>query len=301
LAPPPGQATGGRAFVGLFLLGLGLAVVVGVVPHEDPLVGLAVVALGATLLLVAGRLPTLPMRPLHLGVAGALLAVAVALSAATGKPFNAVKWTGLGYGLLLAEAAAYATLWPDRRESRAALQAGGWSLAVLGAPLLVWGTQALFKLTAGTTPTEAFVHYGLLVPVAGLVHGMGWDPAMSGQTLAYSTPSGRIAVDVGAACSGIQAMMLFTAVLALFVWTRRPGNGQLAAWMAIGIAGVYAANLLRLAVLVAVGHEWGLAALMKAHAQAGWLFFAAWALAFSWLATRSVKAPPARAPATPAE
>lgn len=293
--PPASTSTGGRAFVALFLLGLGLAIVVGVIPHEDRYVGLAVLALGAALLLVDRHLPHLRVTPLAIGLAGAGLALAFLLSALNGKPFNAVKWTGLGLGLALVEVAAFATLWPTRA-ARIALQVAGWSVAVIGAPLLVWGTQALFASTAGATPTEAFVRYGLLVPISWLASALGWDPVMSGQTLSYATPQGRIAVDVGAACSGVQAMMLFGAVLALFVWTKRPGNRELATWMAIGIAGVYAANLVRLAALLAVGHAWGLDALMQAHAQAGWLFFAAWALAFSWLAARNVK-PRAVAPA----
>jgi exosortase/archaeosortase family protein len=150
----------------------------------------------------------------------------------------------------------------------------------------VWGVQAAFKGVAGTTPVEAFVEYGLVLPMAGFAAMLGWSPAVHGQTLTYMTATGPLSVEVGAACSGLQAMALFGGVLAVYLLVERPGGRAVAAWSALGLAGVYLANLARLFVLAVVGHAWGRDALLRVHADAGWVFFVAWALLFAWLARR---------------
>jgi exosortase/archaeosortase family protein len=91
-------------------------------------------------------------------------------------------------------------------------------------------------------------------------------------------------------------MAVFGGVLAIFLVTQRPPPGVMAVWTAVGLAGVYVANLVRIVAIVAVGHAWGVAALLRAHAQAGWVVFVAWALLFAHLARRHVAAtaaPPA--------
>ena len=160
-------------------------------------------------------------------------------------------------------------------------------LAVLGAPLAVWALQAAAKATIGSTPGEAFVRYALVAPSGLLLGALGMHPRIAGQTISFGTPRGVLSVEVGAACSGLQAMALFMAVLGAYLWSERPGARRLAVWSAIGLGGVYVANLLRLAILFLVGYRWGSDALLRVHAQAGWMFFAAWALAFAWLARRS--------------
>jgi exosortase/archaeosortase family protein len=160
-------------------------------------------------------------------------------------------------------------------------------MAALGGPLAVWGTQALSKGALGATPVELFVRLALLAPLAWILPLLGMPATVAGQTLTYATPRGPLSLEVGAACSGVQAMALFAGVLALYLVAERPGGGRLLAWSAIGLVGVYVANLLRLVMLFAVGYAWGPDALLRAHAEAGWMFFAAWAIAFAWLARRA--------------
>ena len=53
-----------------------------------------------------------------------------------------------------------------------------------------------------------------------------------------------------------------------------------------GILAAYLANLLRMFIIVMVGHYRGSDALMWAHANAGWLIYMAWIALFWWLLFR---------------
>ncbi len=286
LAPPPSAA--GRAYIGLALLGWGLAILLGVTPHEDLLVGAALTVFGAILLATAPALPRLPQMP-ALVVAGAGLAlaacvVAYVLAAHAAVDVRKAALVLLGCGL------AAAAPWldqPVRLPRRgAATTVGslvGCALVVLGAPLAVWAVQAAFKAAVGATPLESFVRFGLLAPLQAVLAAFGLPASVEGQTVTYGTRDGLMRVNVGAACSGVQAMALFSGVLALYLLVERPAGRQLALWSVIGIAGVYVANLVRLVVVFLAGYQWGPDALERVHAQAGWVFFVAWALLFARL------------------
>lgn len=291
-APPAARPPAGRAYLGLALLGWGLSILLGVTPHEDLLVGAGLAVFGAALLATAPRLPEVPGLPAALVAA---LGIAVVLAvvghmAAFGSAFDLRKAMLLLLGLGVAACAPI--LRRRVRVGRRGRTVPVSSLvvaagAVLGAPLAAWAVQAATATTMGTTPAEAFVRVALLAPLGAFLGGLGLAPAVDGQTITYATPRGPLALEVGAACSGVQAMALFTGVLAVFLWAERPGGRRLAAWSAIGIAGVYAVNLLRLGALALVGYQWGTKALLQFHAQAGWIFFVAWAVAFAWLARRA--------------
>ncbi|MEA3203493.1 MAG: hypothetical protein QOI63_1168 [Thermoplasmata archaeon] len=294
----PRRPTAGRAYVGLAVLGAGLSILVGAAPHEDPLVGVALAGFGAALVATAPRLPDIPRLPaVPVAAAGILLVLAVAGHAAWRHDAPDLPKTAIvALGLTLAGCAPLLARDATVRVGRRAVPLAtlvACLLPVLGAPLLVWGLQAAFKSSLGTTPVELFVRVALLVPLAAFLRLLGLAPRVEGQTISYLTPRGPLSLEVGAACSGVQAMALFAGVLALFLVAERPGGRRLAVWSAIGLLGVYAANLLRLAVLALVGYAWGPAALLRAHAEAGWMFFVAWAILFAWLARRSGAARPA--------
>lgn len=287
-SPPLPDTTRGRAYIGLALLGWGSAIVLGVTPHEDRLVGGALAIFGGALVGTALGLPRLPSLPPHL-VAGAGLSLAACVLAyilAAGAAWDARKAALVILGCALAAAAP----WLDRAVplARRGVTATvgslvGCALVVLGAPLAVWALQAAFKGLVGATPLEAFVRVGLLGPLHVLLAALGHASVVDGQTVTYTTREGLLHVNVGAACSGLQAMALFSGVLALYLFVERPGGRRLLLWSAIGLAGVYVANLLRLVVIFLVGYQWGSDALERVHAQAGWMFFLAWALLFARL------------------
>lgn len=294
---PAGAA--GRAFVGLALLGWGLSILLGVSPHEDLLAGAGLAVFGLALVATAPALPAVGRMPpaVVAGVGAALAAGILLFTLVSGSPLDLPKVSLLAFGTALALAAPFLdreVRLPGRRVPVASLVA--CALPVLGAPLAVWGVQALFEGAVGTTPVEALVRFGLLAPLAAFLGALGLHPSVHGQTVTYATPRGPLSVEVGAACSGVQAMALFAGVLALYLVAERPGGRRLALWSCIGLLGVYVANLLRLAALALVGYQWGPEALVRAHAEAGWVFFVAWAVAFARLA-RSPARPPRGQPA----
>jgi exosortase/archaeosortase family protein len=291
-ALPSRGPTAGRAYVGLAVLGGGLAVLLGATPHEDPLVGLALAVFGAALVATAPRLPDIRrLSPAAVAAAGILLVLAVVAHTAwrhhsLNLPKAAIVLVGLALAGCAPPLARDATVPLGRRRVPLATLVA-CLLPVLAAPLLAWGLQATLKGTLGATPAELFVRTALLPPLAAALGVLGLHPRVQGQTITYATPNGPLSLEVGAACSGVQAMALFAGILALFLLAERPGGRRLALWSCIGLAGVYAANLLRLTLLSLVGYAWGPAALLQAHAQAGWIVFVAWALLFTHLAHRS--------------
>ena len=294
----------GRAYLGLAMLGWGLSILLGVTPHEDPWVGVGLAIFGFALVASSPRLPEFggSLSPYLVAGAGlAAIASVLAFNAASGAGFNGPKLAMVLVGAALVAAAPFlGRRFPIGRKAKGrtatveALVVG--AIAVLGAPLAIWGLQAATKGLMGTTPVEAFTRFALILPVGLFLRATGQHPTIDGQTVTYTTLQGPLALEVGAACSGIQAMALFAGVLALFMWSEKPGGRRLALWSAIGIGGVYVANLLRLLMLFVVGYQWGPEALVQAHAQAGWMFFVAWAVLFARLARgkrRDMSATPA--------
>lgn len=281
----------GRAFVGLASLGWGASILLSVVPHESKIVAAGLIVFGSALLATASSLPTVEGVSPHVAAATGigLVTVLVTHRLWTEHPMTLPKVGGLLLGIAFT-VASLLLHWERQRippnSGRLLSTLIAYAFVLVGAPLAVWSVQAGFQAWMGTTPVDIFVRHGLLAPLQSLLEFSRIDPHVTGQRLAFATPRGPMVVDVGAACSGLQAMALFGGVLALFLFTRRPGDGRWAVWSLVGILGVYVANLLRLVFLVLVGYRWGPDALVRAHAEAGWVFFVAWALVFAWIASR---------------
>lgn len=278
-----------RLFVGLGILGWGLAILLRVAPHEDLVVGAGLAVIGAALVATAPSWPRIERLPRSLvaGVGITCVAGVLGYNALAAAPMDITKAAIVVYGALLLASLPFLArtirLGRDRADVPVATPVAA-SLPVVGLPLAVWAVQASFKAALGATPLEAFIHYGLLLPMYAAAALLGWSPAIDGQVLAYAATDGAIRVEVGAACSGIQAMALFGGVLALLLVLRRPPGSEFALWSAIGLVGLYATNLLRLLVLLLVGHRWGVEALLDVHAHLGWVFFVAWTIVFVLLA-----------------
>lgn len=268
-----------RGLVGLLTLGEGLFISLRVVPHESPLLGAALVALGA-LLLWRAPLPRVERLPRALvGALGALAAVGILAYTALGHAWDVPKVAILALGVTTAALASFA--------HRPRVASGlAWAVPLAWAPLAVWALQGAAKTMWGSTPLELFLRYGLIAPMALVLSFLGRDPTVSGQVITYQTPHGPFALEVGVACSGLQAMALFAGIVAVLMLVERPPWRRALAWGAIGIGGVYAVNVIRLVTLALVGSRWGADALQWAHANLGWMFFVLWTAAFALVVTR---------------
>lgn len=268
------------ALFGLASLGQGLFILLRVVPHESPLLGAGLAGLGATLLLFAPlpRIERVPRWPLVVG--GLAIAGGVILyNLSRGATFVPPKVALIVFGLALAASA------PLVARPRVA-NAVAWSIPLLGAPLAIWAAQALAKSTiAGQTPMELFIAHGLIAPMATILAAMGYHPYVDGQYITFDTQDGgSMRLLVGVACSGLQAMGLFGGILLVYVLAEKPGWRRGLLWSAIGLAGVYVVNVVRLVSLALVGSAHGQDALQWAHANLGWMFFVGWTGLFAWLA-----------------
>lgn len=275
------------SLLGLVALGEGLFILFRIVPHESPWLGAALAAIGGLFLFLAPppRIERVP-RWILFAAGCAIAGGVVAYNTWTRASYVAPKVALIAFGIALAALAPFAgrTL-PDRRRTPVATFVA-WMVPVVGSPLATWGAQAAMDTSiGGTTPLELFLEHALLAPMGAILGLMGYAPVVTGQVITFATPSGPLSLNVGVACSGLQAMGLFAGVLLCFIAAEQPGARRVAIWSLVGLGGVYLTNVIRLVVLAVVGARWGIDALEWTHAQAGWLFFVAWTALFAWLTT----------------
>lgn len=108
--------------------------------------------------------------------------------------------------------------------------------------------------------------------------------------------SGPVTVVITTACSGIYSFAIFAAAFFSFVLTEYERlNRRVWALLGLGFLTSYAANLLRMVIIVLVGFysdtpETDLQNMLLAHSYAGWLIFLAWIAVF-WAALFKFLAP----------
>lgn len=280
-----------RPFVGLALLGYGLLVLLGLLPHDAPVAGATALVLGA-LLLAWGLPDVVAPRTAIVAVLGLVCVAGVTVyNVVAGSGLGRPEWAILAYGLVLLVAAPFLHLRLRRFDVASVV---GWSFPLLLAPL------ALFALDAGVSDdggaaADPVVQALVVRPTAAGLELTGTPVERTDSTLAVATPRGTLSLGVGFVCAGLYPMVLFGGVLALHAWRTRPPMGRLAAWASLGLGGLWLLNLVRLMVLTRVGIAHGGEALQTAHAHLGWVLFVAFMAAFWALALRKA-APPSPRP-----
>jgi exosortase/archaeosortase family protein len=271
---------------GILLTGYGLLVVLGVLPHDALLAGLAALLLGVGVLAFAARrdaasaaLPAPPIgrRGLAVALLGAAAAVGVvAYNLAIHSDLSLPEWGILAYGIALV-AAAFRL---DRRVAGVPVATlVGWSFPLLLAPFALYAMNAIL---ADRTPAPAapIIAMGLVQPLALLLGLLGDKAQVAGVNLVLPTPRGPLSIGVGLVCAGLYPMVLFMGVLGLHGWQRQLPPKRLAGYLGLGLGGLYAANLLRMLIVAKVGQAWGADALQEAHANLGWALFVGFMLLF---------------------
>ncbi|HLE96476.1 MAG TPA: exosortase/archaeosortase family protein [Candidatus Thermoplasmatota archaeon] len=315
-----------RPVAGLLLAGQGLLVVLGVLDHEAPLwLGLATLIAGVALvagpalflsfrstarrIALAGRgvpgskVPPLETRlsprvaatrgrRLAIGGLGAACVVGVlGYALAARSSLAAPEWAILAYGAALLAAAAFL----DRRLAGVPVTTlAGWSLPLVLAPLGLWAVQALLEGHADAGPMRWYVRALLVRPMASALAVFGLDVAVLDETVRIATPQGALFLTVGAVCSGLYATVVFCGVFGLHAWERGTKPARLAVLLAVGIAGLHVANVVRVVALGLVGWAWGGAALQGFHRHLGWVLFLVWSVLFWAVVLRRFEAPSAR-------
>lgn len=297
-AAAPAVARAGEAarfLAGILLAGYGSLILLRVLAHESLAVGAGLLVAGALLLatLPRGAPEAADARatvsPYRRGLVAALGATAaggtLAYNAAARSTLSLPEGAIVAYGAALLLASAYL----ERRVARTEVGTlVAWSLPLVAAPLGMYAMDAYFdaRLGAGESPLDAFIVHGLVAPMAATLQLMGFDAVSNGQVVALGTPRGKLFLNVGVVCAGLQPGVLFLGVFGLYAWQEQTPPKRLAALLALGLAGVYVANLIRLVALALVGYHKGGAALQAAHEHFGWMLFVGWMLAYWWLVLR---------------
>jgi exosortase/archaeosortase family protein len=103
-------------------------------------------------------------------------------------------------------------------------------------------------------------------------------PKEGGITLA--TADGSFRVFVGALCSGVASLSVFTIAFAAMAWDLKISKGKKALLLVAGAAGTVFANILRITILFLVGLTFGEKALMTMHTHLGWILYFFWITVF---------------------
>jgi exosortase E/protease (VPEID-CTERM system) len=118
----------------------------------------------------------------------------------------------------------------------------------------------------------------LSTPTLHVVHTLlGWiytDLVIQPENFILGTPSFHVKISY--ACSGIEGISLITLFLALYLWLfRKELRFPHVFWLfPLGIAAVWLANTVRIALLIAIGTSFSPeTAIQGFHAQAGWIIF----------------------------
>jgi len=282
------------ALVGLGLAGYGALLLVGLIPHEAPLVG--VLALLVGLPLAAVGLPRVKLR--RGGAVAALGVVAslgvVAYNLARGSGLGVPEWAILVYGVALVGASRRL----ERRLGR--FEVGtlvAWSFPLVLAPLTLFALNAAVSAGSAGNAASPIVHALVVQPTAAVLALMGTGAEVVGNNLVLGTPRGRLVLGVGLVCAGLYPMVLFAGLVALHAWIRRTPPKRTAAYLGVGLAGLWAMNLVRLVILVKVGERWGGATLQTVHAHIGWALFALFTVVFWAVVLRKVEGPESAVPA----
>lgn len=271
-----------RTIAGLFFAGYGLLVVLRVVAHEAFWAGALSLALGVALLLPG--LPALraPRAAWVAGLGGATVAGVLLYNLAVRSGLGAPEWGLLAYGAALLVAAPHLG---TRRLGVEVSTLVGWSFPLVLAPLFLFALHGVLSGPASPGAdadgfTAAFLSYTLVWPTAFGLELLGTPTRVSDNNIFLATPRGTLSLGIGLVCAGIYPMVLFLGVLGLHAWREGLGRRRLLAYVAVGLAGLWLTNLLRLLILAKVGQRWGAAALQQAHAHLGWLFFAGFMVLF---------------------
>jgi len=155
----------------------------------------------------------------------------------------------------------------------------------------VLANQAWFPLAELTLRCTRW----LLAPLYPELH---YDPGE------YLIGANDFVVQIAPVCSGIEGMALMTVFVIAYLWLFRTELRFPAALLLlpVGILAIWLANVLRIAVLIAIGASWSPDVAVEGwHSQAGWIGFSIVALLLIALAHRLLHAPaatPAGLPAT---
>jgi len=135
----------------------------------------------------------------------------------------------------------------------------------------------------GWVNDETVVYIFLGRPLAFLLTILGYTVLASGKSFFYEDIEAGFFREIGIAesCSGIDSIIIFVAALTSYIWVRnRSFNKDFFYLIVAGITISYFANLIRMCIIILVGHYMGIESLRWVHKYIGWVIFTIWTLLF---------------------
>ncbi|HVP24374.1 MAG TPA: exosortase/archaeosortase family protein [Methanomicrobiales archaeon] len=122
--------------------------------------------------------------------------------------------------------------------------------------------------------------------VSSLLHLTGIPVGIQGQVISFVSSTGLpVYLSIEGDCTGLWSLGTFTmAVIIVAVSFPRAFDLRGILYILLGFLGTYAANILRIYVIILTGYYYGLSNVMEhTHIHIGWLIFTAWMVFFWYL------------------
>jgi len=148
---------------------------------------------------------------------------------------------------------------------------------------------------AGSKMGNAYVHYMLAAPFAGILNLIGIDASSHLSVVVIQFKDGtHQALAISSYCAGLYSFTIFLAAFFSFVLVfERLPRRMLAFVLALGLIIAYLGNLFRMVIIGVVGYYRGLDALLWAHHNIGWIIFLSWSAVFWYILLGYISKPEA--------
>jgi len=142
------------------------------------------------------------------------------------------------------------------------------------------------------TPNYIALQDWLAGVMASAVSAMGITAVASGHVVSMNTSGGTpLLLDVAGSCTGLQGILAFGLLSTMTLLDFKPKLSKVVPLFAIGFAGAFLINILRLLVVFLTFEFFGFDAGTTMHVYFGYLIFVAWVLIF-WSLAFNYLAPP---------
>ena len=156
---------------------------------------------------------------------------------------------------------------------------------ILVLPLLVFKIYAIFNdmnFIEGVSSTsflqDKIVNRFLTIPLSNLLTFFGYKVFPESNFLSFYLKDGtRASVEIAESCSGIYSVVIFIAAFIAFIANEYNRFDFLVlSLLILGILTAYFSNLIRMTIIVLVGHYYGIENMLFVHSNIGWIIFLIW-------------------------
>jgi exosortase/archaeosortase family protein len=105
-------------------------------------------------------------------------------------------------------------------------------------------------------------------------------------------------VGIGWACAGLEELVIISVIIFILIDSFKIGGRRTAYWLALGIAGSFVINIVRMVVLVWVAFHYGMSDMLWVHTHLGDILFLLW-IGLFWILFFRIAAPAVKPPIEP--